>query len=513
MLGSILAYLRFNFSGYALSLVLFAAALLSKTIACSTPAVILLLLWWKRKLSWKEAALLAPMFIAGAVLARVTVQMEVQHVGASGPEWEFSLAQRFIIAGKAIWFYVAKLLWPAQLTFSYPRWAIDPRDPWQWLPPAALILVVAALALAVARDRVGRGVLVAVLIFIGTLFPALGFFNTYPMRYSFVADHFVYISSIAFIALVIAAIATAFEYWLQRPRIDAIRARFAVANGALLLVILGVLTFRQALIYHDSQTLWRDTIQKNPDSWMARNNLAVLLTHSGAADLGAGRDAEGRRKLEEALRLLEDAEESHPEPRKVRFNRAEALVKLGRYDEAMQVYERELTSHPHDPRIITQIGNVLAQMNRLDAAEQRFRRAIELDNRLIEPRLNLAKLLEQRERFDDAIEQYERVLRIRPNDPPAHLELGLLLYRPQINRLEEAALHLERYVELMPHDPDARATLGFVYGELSRYREAREQFARALELDPNHAAAQRGTQLLRRPTTATGPAPATEPAR
>ena len=52
-------------------------------------------------------------------------------------------------------------------------------------------------ALWFARRHVGRGALAAVLIFGGVLVPALGFFDVYPFRYSFVADHFQYHASMA----------------------------------------------------------------------------------------------------------------------------------------------------------------------------------------------------------------------------------------------------------------------------------------------------------------------------
>ena len=70
---------------------------------------------------------------------------------------------------------------------------------WQWLFPVAAVGVVAGLWLA--RHRIGRGPLVAVLFFAGTLGPALGFVNVFPMRYSFVADHFQYLAGVGLMAL------------------------------------------------------------------------------------------------------------------------------------------------------------------------------------------------------------------------------------------------------------------------------------------------------------------------
>ena len=56
-------------------------------------------------------------------------------VGAKGPEWAFSFPERCLIAGRALWFYTGKLLWPANLCFVYPRWHLDAGSFVQWLYP------------------------------------------------------------------------------------------------------------------------------------------------------------------------------------------------------------------------------------------------------------------------------------------------------------------------------------------------------------------------------------------
>ena len=119
----------------------------------------------------------------------------------AAPIWDLSLLERFLIAGRALWFYLGKLAWPTRLTFSYPRWQIDVGLWWQYVFPLATVAVTAGLY--VLRKRIGRGPLVAALLFGGTLVPALGFIDVYPMRYSFVADHFQYLAGIAPVALVI----------------------------------------------------------------------------------------------------------------------------------------------------------------------------------------------------------------------------------------------------------------------------------------------------------------------
>src|SRR5262249_8071713 len=158
------------------SVVLFFCALLSKTVTCSLPAVILLLLWWKRdRLGGRDILPLIPMFIVGASMALITTSVEKAHVGAHGTPWILSFTERCLIAGGALCFSASKLIWPMKLAFLYPRWSIDTHAWWQYLYPA--VAVAAPAALWLARKRLGKGPLVAVLIYTGTLFPALGFFN------------------------------------------------------------------------------------------------------------------------------------------------------------------------------------------------------------------------------------------------------------------------------------------------------------------------------------------------
>ena len=388
-----LAYLRFSpleatgreeppagsgLGWYAIAFVAFVAALLSKTVTCSLPAVIVLVTWWKR--GWptrREWAALVPMFVVGLALALHTAQMEKQHVGASGPDWAFTPVERCLIAGRALWFYAAKLVWPTPLVFVYPRWEIDAREAWQYLYPlgwAALLAVLGWAALSpplplpgrpAALRGLGRGPLVAVLVFSGTLVPALGFFNVYPMLFSFVADHFQYLASIPLICLGAAACAG-----LAR-RLPLPTGRVA---AAMLIATLGLLAWRQGHAYADLETLWRDTIAKNPTAWMAHYNLGRLL-------LDGGRDAEALGCFERTVAtnprhalgynnwghlLKREAEAAEGE-------RAARLYELAAEKTALAI-EHDRT---RDPRIIRNLAEIHMARGDYSAAVAAYERALE----------------------------------------------------------------------------------------------------------------------------------------
>src|SRR5439155_879304 len=133
-------------AAYGLALGLFAGALLAKTVTCTLPVVLLLVLWWRR--GRVDITPLIPFFVLGAASGLVTAWMEAHHVGATGALWRLSLLDRCLIAGRALWFYAGKLLWPHPLAFIYARWHVDAAVWWQYLFPLAAAATVAALHLA-----------------------------------------------------------------------------------------------------------------------------------------------------------------------------------------------------------------------------------------------------------------------------------------------------------------------------------------------------------------------------
>ncbi len=320
---------------YGLALLLYIAALLSKTVVASVPAVLLVVCWWKRgRVTWRDAVRLAPFFAAGLALSGVTVSMEKMHVGASGQEWDFSPVDRVLIAGRALWFYAGKLIWPHPLVFFYPRWAIDARLWWQYLYPSAAFSVLIGLWLA--RERIGRGPLAAVVIFAGVLVPALGFFNVFPFRFSFVADHFQYHASIALIALASAALV------ISGGRL-ASQTRWVAPLGAIsVLMPLALVSTQRTHVYKDVKALWKDTIEQNPTSWPALENLGGVLALEGKYDAAALYQHEAIEILEELLRV---------NPNSVHYDErlAEGYVNLGftyqkarRWDEAKICYQKAI---------------------------------------------------------------------------------------------------------------------------------------------------------------------------
>jgi hypothetical protein len=276
---SVFAYLRIvNLSDksrhkwllYLLSLLLYAAALLSKTTACTMPAVLVLILWIKRiPLGIKRWLEIIPYVILGLAMGLLTLWWELHHQGTARLELGMGILGRILLASRAIWFYLAKLIWPVNLSFSYPKWGINPSDPLQYL--WTLACLAGGFCLWFWRKQVGRKTIAAVVFFVATLLPMLGVFPLYTFRYSYVADHYQYMAIVGPIALVSAGGCV-----LIRNRGRLLRNLAVIIAGSVL-VTLGILTWNQSLAYKDEKTLWEDTLRKNPQSFMAYNNLGVIL--------------------------------------------------------------------------------------------------------------------------------------------------------------------------------------------------------------------------------------------
>ena len=391
---------------YCLALVLFICALLSKTVTCTLPAALaLILLWKKRPLGWRDLTPLVPFFAFGILLGLNTVFMERTHVGAQGEEWSLTFLERCLLAGRIPWFYAWKLVWPLNLVFIYPRWEINAGVWWQYLFPAATCLSV--LALWLSRRRFGLGPLVAVLFFLGTLVPALGFFNVYPMRFSYVADHFQYLAGTGLITLIASSAVVAIRRLMPESRLF---APTALATAAL---FLGCLTWNQGAIYKDQVALWRDTLAKNPSAWIAHSNLAEILVAQG--------DVKGAiRHCTAALKLKPDLPEAHG-------NLANAYYHLRRYDEAMDHYEEVLRLEPENVRAMNNMAATLEARGDLEGAVAQYHEAIRVAPDYANAHYNLANTLRKQGKIEEAVEHYTRAVDQSPEFVQARLRLGVLL--------------------------------------------------------------------------------------
>jgi len=506
-LGAAVAFLDFDGSRrpsrYWLALGLFALALLSKTVVVTLPAVLLVIIWWRRSRVdlRRDVVPLLPWFVLGGAVCMVTFSVERELLAGIDAAFTLTLGERILLAGRIFWFYVAKLVWPSGLTFLYPKWDIPAAAGWQCIFPLGVAVLAVGLWLLAPRRR---GPLAAFLCFLGTLVPILGFFNVEWFVFSYVADHLQYLSILCFIIPVAAASA------IGGGRLP-IGARSILQPAAFLLVILlGVLTWRQCGRYADPVTFYRTASALNPESAAAHNNLGTVLSAM------PGRMPEAIAEFHEALRLGPNAPEgeenlgtvllkdpgrraeaaTHLEAAiRVRPNRKSTHDKLasvyaempGRLPDAAAQYRAALKIDPMDPVDHNLLGNVLIQdPGRLGDAEAEFEAAVRLKPDFAEAHDNLGSAWARMPgRSSDAIGEFREAIRLKPDLAEAHNGLGLLLAQAP-GQLDEAMAEFREAVRLKPDFAGAHSNLGIGYlmtpGGLT---QAIGEFNEAVRLDPD----------------------------
>ncbi len=405
---AIFLYLRFYEDGrwrwHALSLVTFLLALLSKSAVVMLPVVLLGCVWWlRRKVEWRDVMRSLPFFALSVAFGLVTIWFQ-HHRALSGAFRTVGFGFRLAGAGSAVWFYLCKALVPCNLTLVYPKWEID-ASLWTWYVPGALLLG-SLLAFWWKRDTWGRPLVFALGYFVVSLFPVLGFFDQGFYTYSLVADHWQYYSIVSVIALVVASGQNiCLRMGKRGPSIGSLAS-------VVVLAILAVATSRRAAIYRSEETLWRDTLAKNPDAAEAHYNIGVGLVRKG--------------RLEEGIEQWEKQLQAEPNNVEVRYNLGIVLAQAGRTQEAMEQWKQALRLKPDLAEAHFNLGVALAGLGRVKEAIGHWEQALQIRSDYAEAHYNLGVASEQTGNVRGAIQHYQQALRFNPDYREASNSLARL---------------------------------------------------------------------------------------
>jgi protein O-mannosyl-transferase len=437
--AAILTFLEFDErrtrGNYFLLLLFFVVGILTKAIVATVPVVALILIWWKRRtIDWRRDVWpLLPLVALAIAAAALSAYVERAFSGAEGEEFQFSIVERFLIAGRAFWFYIGKVFWPADLSLIYPRWKIDASVWWQYLFPTAML---AAFVAAWFQRKQLRWLFAGLLFFGTTILPLLGFFNVNFYRFSFVADHFQYLPSLGIIVPVASGAILALRA-LNGWQLAAGRALCAT-----LLIGLAVLSWNQSQMYQDNETCYRMVLAKNPMSWTAHYNVGSELLQRGQIENAA---AEFKKVLE--------LEPTNP------------------------LAEREARNG---------LGGTAAATGNLDGAIAQFQRAVQIYPRDAQGHNGIAAILHRQGHLAEAIAEYERTAELRPNSAPVLSNFAWMLATcanaslrdgPRAVTLAERANTIAR-----GSDPKVLRSLAAAYAEVGRFSDAAKAGQRALQL-------------------------------
>lgn len=478
-----LCYLRFaekkGWYWYALALLSFIGALLSKTVTCTFPAAMILVLWVSscastdsiktvmQKIPWKQAFLLIPFFVIGITLARITISMESNEVGASGDAWSQTLPERIIIYSRVVLFYFHKVLYPDVFMFNYPRWTIDGQNLVLYSFPLALLTLVVSLWWQ--RKRITLWPLAGLLFAIGTLLPASGLFNVYPMRFSFVADHFAYHATMGLIAIGVGLFTSIAGY--TKPLIRRV-------FWCLMLLILMTQTMRYTPAYADWFTLFTDTLQKNPDSWMAYN-------YRGVAYEKLYDQTHNPEYLTRAHDDYRHGLQRHQQFAQLYANDGSSLIKLGDPANAITQLKRAVQLQPDLPQGHYWLGLALEQTGQYEKAFLHHLQAVGLFPGYVSAWHHLARTYQNLGNTQQAAHAYQQAIALRPQSPGAYQELGLLYLKEK--QYAEAQRCFAMVLKLAPQEPAAMWPLGLSLYMQGDTTSALSLLKQAASMSPDNA--------------------------
>lgn len=423
------------------ALALYAGALLSKTTAVFVaPALVLIDLHDRRHIDARRALHFVPYFVTGLVLGLVTALVEKIHVGARGDEFAMPIADRLLLAGRNLVFYISQFAVPAEQIFVYPRTEISLSRMADWIPFAVMFL----LLVVCAREwRRSRAPMLILLWTCAALFPALGFFDVWPFRYSFVADHFAYAA--------MPALSTGFVLLAVRL-VTLVRGSQRVSDIAVCAFAAACvpLSWIASAKYAGVEQLWRDTIARNPSAWLAQNNLASELLAQASLAIARGDGDRARSLAEEALVHASIAFELKPDEASHPSNVSEALRLLGRFDESLVAIDSAVELQPAVAEFRWMRGRILESLGREDEARMAFEAvaADEMDaSHQLDAQRSLVSLALKRKDLGSAVRHAREVLALTPGSPDALANLGALLAmageRDEAMRLLRSALVAE----------------------------------------------------------------------
>src|SRR5947208_7213360 len=409
---------------YCLALIFYVLALSAKATACTLPAALFLILWLQNKpITMRRLIQIVPFVILGIGMGLLAVWWERYHQGTNRAVFTFlSPIERILVASRAVWFYLSKIFWPSNLTFIYPRWNISPADllDYIWL----VACIAACVSIYFLRRYVGRSVEVAAAFFVATLSPVLGFVMLFTFRYTFVADHYQYLACIGPIALASAGIVNLSDKFAQY--------RGVIVSVALLVVAsLGTLTWRQDATYTDIETLWRTTLARNPECWMAQTNLGLVLLQKGDID-------DGIAHYRSALQMQPDSWDAE-------YNLGTALLGKGEVDEALSHCERAVAIQPNDPDGQLSLGHALLEKKQIEEAITHYEKAVAIRPDYFLAQYFLARGLLAKGELDRAIHHGRAALLIRPDDADCRTVLAVAL--DQKGETAEAIREYEKALE------------------------------------------------------------------
>jgi Flp pilus assembly protein TadD len=395
------------------------------------------------------------------------------------------------------WFYLAKTVWPFELTIFYPRPEGDEYRTPLFAACFAGVVLAAAAAFRLRRRWPWFPATLAAYLMIASPFLGLA-----RVSVTLVSDRYCHSSVMAWSILGCAGICRLAQRRWPGP------VRLGAGAGTLVVVVgLMELSIAQCHVWESNEHLWSHALKYAGWSAKLHDYMGATFAEEGKfdraiaefrealrirphyfealRDLGAALDARG--DADPAITYLREAAKLRPKDAKVHLNLGAALVHERHVDEAVGVYREGLQFQPDFPNLHFNLGVALIYQHKVDEAIRELTRAVELRPWYTEVYAALGGAYVLQGRQADAVVQYRKALGLEPDHSASRIGLGLALARQ--GRSAEAINELREAIRRDRGNPEAHHVLAAILASSGRIEEAAAEYEEVLRLRPDHAQA------------------------
>ena len=389
-LASFLAYLRYRDSGrmhrgifYLLSLFAFCLSMLSKSAAVILPAALLLHdHCFIKKQDLKQLLLdKIPYIVISAVFAAVAIQSHSAQTLGGGTSYHGGTPfSTFLTMLPIIISYLRMIVWPSGLSAFYDP-PIKTEIDLHVAGAAILCIVMVAAGTYLYRHRRGSFFWFA-LFFIGLL-PVL---QIVPIV-TLMNDRYLYFPMLGAAPLLAFSVLDNLS-WSDLS--TGIRSKALTVACILALALLAVATSRRIPVWHDSYSLWKDTVTRAPN---------VPLVHDGF-----GESLLQRGQLEEAIGQFMVSLQLQPDSS----------------TPGLSVGKRNALANT-----LNNLGTAYGMKGMTDLAIRHFTEVVRLDPGFDKAHFNLGNALANSGKFEKALSSFEEAFRLNPSNSTYRKNLEL----------------------------------------------------------------------------------------
>jgi len=350
----------------------------------------------------------------------------VGRVDLDGLGWSYSL--RLLNMPKVFFKYILLLLWPLGLSVKHTILISNSIFESSLLIPIVLLIVLVFLSFKMYKKS--KIIFFSIWFFFISLLPVS---NIIPIQ-RLMTEAYLYLPSIGFV-LFLSYMIDRIQYLKIRQLGKKNLKKISLAIFIILIIGYSAVTIKRNMDWKDELTLWERTVEVNPKSAIAYNNLGLAYNEKGD------------------------------------------------YMNAGKAFLRSIELNPRRAVTFYNIGLLYGRLNVINDSIKAYEFAVELDPGMIEAHINLGMMYDQKEMYEEAYSEYLSALEIDPESFSAYVSIGNHFDR--LKEYDKAVENYEKAIELNTNDAIVHYNLGVVYLKKNEFDNAEDEFLTVLDISPD----------------------------